>query len=162
MLHAEAMQRLVADPVITRYTPKPEPYPAGEAAREIERAVSDREAGTAYCFAILADGEFSGVCKLKEVNTTQGELGYWIALPFWGRGIATRGADLVLDFAFSNLGLHRVVAHTLKENASSSRVLERLGFTLLGSALNTHPKWSTKATVLQFEIVQESRPDANR
>lgn len=41
--HAVAMQRLVCDPLVTRMTPKPEPYPDGEAAREIAQAIASRE-----------------------------------------------------------------------------------------------------------------------
>ena len=150
------MQHLVSDPRGTNFTPKPEPYPAGDAAREIERAITDRRAGTAYCFAILADGEFAGVCKLKEVTVRQGELGYWVAAPFWRKGIATRGAGFVLDNAFVDLGLDRVVAHTMARNPASTRVLEKLGFELLGSEPNSHPKWSTDEIVLQYALTNAS------
>lgn len=154
-LHTVAMQRLVADPRVTRFTPKPEPYPDGEAAREIARAVADRAAGTAYSFAILADGEFVGVCKLKEVTATQGELGYWIAVPAWGNGFATQGAQLVVHYAFEELGLRRVVAHTLERNPASARVLERLGFAFVAAEPNTHPKWSSDEIVLQYALATE-------
>jgi len=154
--HAVAMQRLVCDPLVTHMTPKPEPYPDGEAAREIAQAIADREAGSAYCFAILADGEFVGVCKLKEVTPEQGELGYWIGVPFWGMGIATCAADHVLQFAFLELKLNRVVAHTMAENPASARVLEKLGFEFVVSKPNTHPKWSPDEIVLQYALANAS------
>ncbi len=154
--HTDATQRLVADPRVTKYTPKPEPYPEGEAAREIERAIADRDAGTAFCFAILADGAFAGVCKLKEVTDEQGELGYWIAVPFWGKGVATRAARLVIEYAFRDLKLTRLIAHTMEENTPSSRVLERLGFSFVRREANTHPKWSGNAMVLQYELTRSS------
>lgn len=69
------MRRLVSDPVVARFAPKPEPYPNGGAAREISRAIADREAGTAYCFAIIVEGAFAGVWKPKEVSATQAALG---------------------------------------------------------------------------------------
>ena len=154
--HAVAMQRLVCDPLVTRMTPKPEPYPDGEAAREIAQAIASREVGSAYCFAVLADGEFVGVCKLKEVTPEQGELGYWIGVPFWGKGKATRAAEYVLQFAFLELKLNSVVAHTMAENPASARVLEKLGFEFTGSEPNTHPKWSPDEIVLQYGLTNTS------
>lgn len=148
------MQRLVCDPRVTRYTPKPEPYPEGEAAREIERAIADRGAGSAFCFAILVDGEFAGVCKLKEVNARQGELGYWVAVPFHGSGIATAAAMMVVEFAFGELKLARLIAHTMEKNPASARVLEKLGFRFVSSEPNTHPKWSSDEIVFQYELMR--------
>ena len=150
------MQRLVSDPYVTRFTPKPEPYPEGEAAREIEQAMNDRKAGTAYCFAILCDGDFAGVCKLKEVSEGRAELGYWVGVPFWGRGVATDAARLALTFAFEELKLDFVVAHTLTENEASSRVLDRLGFRFLIEEPNTHPKWSSKTMVRQYKLSRKT------
>lgn len=154
LTHEASMQRLINDPLIARFTPKPYPYPEGEARREILKAVKDREEGVAYCFAILADGHFAGVCKLKDVDDTQGELGYWIGVQFWGKGIASRAARMVLEFAFSELGLEQVIAHTLIQNKASSQVLERLGFAFLREEPNTHPKWSSDARVRLYRILK--------
>jgi RimJ/RimL family protein N-acetyltransferase len=46
----------------------------------------------------------------------------------WGRGIATEAARLLLDFAFGEVGLHRVFAVVDEDNPASIRVVEKLGF----------------------------------
>lgn len=56
------------------------------------------------------------------------ELGYMLASDYWGRGLTTEAARLLLDFAFTELKLHRVFAVTVEENTPSIRVLEKLGF----------------------------------
>ncbi|MBW9208881.1 GNAT family N-acetyltransferase [Mumia sp. zg.B21] len=59
-------------------------------------------------------------------------LGYWIARPYSGRGLATQAAARAVEIAFDPLGLHRVDAFAREENAASCRVLEKNGFTTVG------------------------------
>ena len=62
----------------------------------------------------------------------QAELGYWLAKPYWGKGIITEATKKVTDFAFSELGLVRVTATVFEFNLGSARVLEKAGFQLEG------------------------------
>ena len=54
------------------------------------------------------------------------EVGWRLASEYWGRGYASEGAALALDFAFERLGLVEVVSFTVAANARSRRVMERL------------------------------------
>lgn len=63
-----------------------------------------------------------------------GELAYWITPEEWGNGYATAAGRLVVNYAFSELGLHRLEATAYASNAASQRVLEKLGFTQEGVA----------------------------
>ena len=56
------------------------------------------------------------------------EIGYWIAEPFQGKGIATRACRALVDYAFRGLGLGRVEIKAAAGNARSRAVAERLGF----------------------------------
>jgi [ribosomal protein S5]-alanine N-acetyltransferase len=60
------------------------------------------------------------------------DMGYELDPAFWGRGYATEAARALLDHGFRVLGLHRIHAHCLAENAASARVLEKLGMRLEG------------------------------
>ncbi len=53
--------------------------------------------------------------------------GYLIDPAHWGRGYATEVAGLVLGFARTTLGMHRVEATCHPENVGSQRVLEKVG-----------------------------------
>jgi RimJ/RimL family protein N-acetyltransferase len=59
------------------------------------------------------------------------EIGYWLYPRARGRGVATRVARALAEYAFT-LGLHRVAAYVEVGNVPSERVLERAGFTREG------------------------------
>lgn len=63
-----------------------------------------------------------------------GQLGYWVAAAYGGRGLATAAVGDIIGVAFGQLGLHRVEAATLLHNVRSQRVLERNGFVRFGLA----------------------------
>jgi ribosomal-protein-alanine N-acetyltransferase len=71
-------------------------------------------------------------------------LGYWVSADANGRGLATRAVREIAGIAFGGLGLHRIQAATLLDNARSQRVLERNGFVRIGMApayLNIAGRW---------------------
>lgn len=61
-------------------------------------------------------------------------LGYWVGRPFARQGYISGGTRLVLQFAFAQLGLHRVEAACLPNNDASRGLLEKAGFTREGYA----------------------------
>ncbi|MFI7666935.1 GNAT family N-acetyltransferase [Nocardia sp. NPDC049526] len=56
------------------------------------------------------------------------EIGYDLARPHWGQGIATEALTAILRFGFDHMHLHRIQAHTIATNEPSIRLLTRLGF----------------------------------
>ena len=56
-------------------------------------------------------------------------IGYWLAGPFWGRGIATEAVRIVSDYAFATCNVLRLFALPFADNARSTRVLEKAGYT---------------------------------
>lgn len=75
------------------------------------------------------DGDFIGTMyfELKSVDDRTAEIGWLIAPGFQRRGYASEAAALLLDLAFAELGLHRVIAELDPRNAGSVGVCERLG-----------------------------------
>ncbi|MFF5495801.1 GNAT family N-acetyltransferase [Streptomyces aquilus] len=61
-------------------------------------------------------------------------LGYWIAADQQGRGLATAAVERVSRAARETVGLHRIEATTVVDNAGSQRVLEKCGFEPIGLA----------------------------
>ncbi len=57
-----------------------------------------------------------------------GEIGYWVAAPARGRGLATRALTLLRDWAVGELGLERIELLIHVENERSQRLAERTGF----------------------------------
>jgi len=81
-------------------------------------------------FLVCADGGPVGEAFLFDLSPQRGrvELGYWIAPESQGRGYATGTADLLVEYAFAERRLNKVVARVLAFNDGSRRVLEKVGF----------------------------------
>lgn len=73
----------------------------------------------------------AGACGLGRRPSTAVEMRYWIARPFWGRGLATEACVALIEIA-RTLGLPRLEASHFVDNPASGRVLEKLGFEGLG------------------------------
>lgn len=66
--------------------------------------------------------------SIKRLPYSSGFVGYSLDKEYVGRGIATEAVQLILQFAFHTLNLHRVEAYVAPENGASVRVLEKSGF----------------------------------
>jgi ribosomal-protein-alanine N-acetyltransferase len=60
------------------------------------------------------------------------ELGYWVAEPYWGQGVAVEAARALLGHVFATYKVERVQAHYIEGNRASGRVLEKLGLAFEG------------------------------
>ncbi len=78
---------------------------------------------------LRSEGRLIGNCGIRIVEPTArgAETGYELDPRYWGRGYATEAAGAMLAFGFEQLGLHRVAAECVAENAALARVLEKLG-----------------------------------
>lgn len=82
-------------------------------------------------FAIEVEGEAAGGIGLHPQNDIQrknAEIGYWLAEPYWGKGIMTRAIAEMVDYGFANLDIERIFARPFGTNKGSQRVLEKAGF----------------------------------
>ncbi len=64
----------------------------------------------------------------QDVHRYTAELGYWLAEPYWNRGIITEAIQAVTNYAFEKLELVRIYAEPYDSNPASSQVLEKNGF----------------------------------
>jgi RimJ/RimL family protein N-acetyltransferase len=93
-----------------------------------------------FAIAIDVDDEAVGgvgVELLEDVQQRTANVGYWVAEPFWGRGIATRAVEFIVDYAFRTFPLDRLQASVFGWNPASARVLEKCGFALEGRLRRT-------------------------
>ena len=80
-----------------------------------------------------ADDALIGACGLNgfqadKSQSHRAEVGYWLAKPFWGRGVMTAVVRRVCRHAFEDFGLAKLIAHVSPHNVASARVLEKCGF----------------------------------
>jgi [ribosomal protein S5]-alanine N-acetyltransferase len=88
-------------------------------------------------WAIVPNGSTDSVGTIGLTITSNeqrsAELGIVIGRAAWGKGIGTSAAHLVIEYAFSTLGLAEIQAEVLRRNLASRRLLEKVGFQLLRS-----------------------------
>jgi [ribosomal protein S5]-alanine N-acetyltransferase len=108
-----------------------------EGARENLRVAMDeaasRERGKHF-FALLAkdDGRYIGSIGFTEMEAETGgkqvEMGYFIREREWSRGYVTEAGRRIIQFAFEECGIARILIGCYRENAASERVMIKLGF----------------------------------
>ncbi|MFC4543630.1 GNAT family N-acetyltransferase [Halosolutus amylolyticus] len=88
----------------------------------------ERGNGPASDEPTAADPEILGAVNLFDVDRHTGTLSYWLYDAYQGEGYATEAVSAVVEYAFAELGLHRVEARAFAENDRSRALLDRLGF----------------------------------
>lgn len=88
-----------------------------------------------------ADNLLGAVSLNSQPAHLSAELGYWVGVPFWGRGYATEAAARLLHYGFSDWGLNRIEAHHLVRNPASGRVMQKLGMQYEGTLRQKVRKW---------------------
>ena len=92
---------------------------------------------------LRSDGRQIGGIGLRVDDQHQhAELGFWLGLPYWGRGYATEAGRELLLYGFEDLGLHRIFASHFKQNPSSGRILVKLGMRHEGCQREHLRKWN--------------------
>ncbi|WP_283607625.1 GNAT family N-acetyltransferase [Faecalispora anaeroviscerum] len=112
----------------------PCPYTQTDAESYI-RAMLAAEPGSQYAFAIDVGGRTVGsigVFRQANIHFRTAELGYYVAEPYWGRGVCTGAVRQICDYVFRNSDILRIFAEPFARNAASCRVLEKAGFTTEG------------------------------
>ena len=130
---AAAMQAYAGDPEVTRFTSwgpnTPETTAAVLASWLLDQKASPRTECTLAIVrqedGILIGGTGFG---MTDWNVGTANFGYVLQRSAWGQGYATEASRAVVNWAFNELSLHRLVAHCEPAHAASLSVLNKLGF----------------------------------
>lgn len=129
---APALLALYADPDVMRHWIHPPWSALAQAQAAIEEARHELASGRALHLAIemRVDGRLAGSCALYDIAPAQrrATLGYLLAAPYWGRGLAREALDALLGHGIGTLGLQRIEAEVTPDNVASQSLLARLGF----------------------------------
>jgi len=93
----------------------------------IERCAASE--GKQRSFGIYVDGVLAGNIGLSVDEDNTGEIGFWIAGAFEGRGLVTGAARAMIRLGFEERGLRRIQLTAAVENERSRAVAVRLGMT---------------------------------
>lgn len=110
----------------------PYPYAEYNAVFRISYVVQGFKNKERYVFAIIFNEseELIGETSLHlDAQKSKAELGYWVAEPFWDKGIATEATEAIIQFGFTKLNLTMIFAECHVENKASQKVLLNNGMT---------------------------------
>jgi ribosomal-protein-alanine N-acetyltransferase len=84
-----------------------------------------------------ADGNLIGFCGAGLWRDAEDpEIGWWLARPYWGRGLATEAARLALRDVFERVRLERVISVAMPSNQASTGIMRKLGLEFDGEFEN--------------------------
>ena len=127
---AQSLFALLSTQEVARFI-SPPPSTVDGFERFIAWALRQRSAGTYACFAVTLKGFDTavGIFQVRETEPGFGtaEWGFALGSPFWGSGVFAEGAELVLQFAFETLQVHRLEARATLRNGRGNSALQKLG-----------------------------------
>ena len=127
---AASLFALLSTDDVSRFISPPPPTVDGF-ERYIAWEQRQRAAGQYVCFAIVPRGGDTpiGLIHVRALGPGFGtaDWGFALGSEFWGSGIFTEAAELVLDFAFDVLDVHRLEARAALCNGRGNSALKKLG-----------------------------------
>jgi ribosomal-protein-alanine N-acetyltransferase len=137
----------------------PHPYTTQD-AREFIRAVRSRTPETTFAIDVAGEPVGSvGFALRQDVERVSAEIGYWLAEPFWGRGIATEVLRAITGYAVTTHELTRVYALPFAWNVASCRVLEKAGYRLEARLRRSAVKNGGVTDQLQYAFIVGETPE---
>lgn len=123
---------LNADPEVMRYFPSTLDRHASDALAAKAKALIEKQGWGFWAVQDRASGRLAGMIGLHTPAPELPfspcvEVGWRLARPYWGQGLATEGAKAALEFAWNVLQQGEVVAFTAVLNKPSQVVMQRLG-----------------------------------
>jgi len=109
----------------------PPPTTAEGFEKFIAWTLRQRTAGTYACFAVTLRGFDTaiGIFQVRDTGSAfdTAEWGFALGSAFWGTGVFREGAELVLEFVFDTIGVHRLEARAAVLNGRGNGALQKMG-----------------------------------
>lgn len=135
----------------------PFPYTVQDAEKFISSMLG-AEKDSKYGWAITVDDKAIGsigVSRKDNVHRYTAEMGYYIAEPYWGKGIGTIAVKEVCDYIFKNTDILRIFADPFSYNDASCRILEKAGFVYEGTLRKNAVKNGKVMDMKMYSIIKE-------
>lgn len=78
------------------------------------------------CIGLVPEGD-----EHYNVNESEREVGYWIGVPYWNKGMTTEALEAIICYCRDSLFLKSLLITVDAKNIASQRVAEKCGFCLI-------------------------------
>jgi len=127
---AQSLFAMLTTEEVSRFI-SPPPSTVEGFERFIAWTIRQRQLGTYACFAVTVAGSDTaiGIFQVRELEPgfQTAEWGFAIGSPYWGTGVFQKGAELVINFAFETVGIHRLEARAAVKNGRGNGALRKIG-----------------------------------
>jgi ribosomal-protein-alanine N-acetyltransferase len=152
----------ISDPEISRYMAWEAHTDRSQTVAFLKNEVARRESGKGITWAIFKDDLFCGIFSIigmvrqhRALTYNKAELAYWLSRQYQGQGIMTEAGRCVLQFAFRELGLHKIFVSHFSINKASENLIKRLGFRYVGEQLEEFQKDGTWHHHKIYELLEK-------
>ncbi|MCD8179717.1 MAG: GNAT family N-acetyltransferase [Tannerellaceae bacterium] len=130
---------------------------------DTENALRSFTEDTQIVRAIQYKGNFAGLIGLKNPDQANAkvEIGYWIIPAMEGKGLVTRSCRSLIEYAFNEMNMNRILIQVCTENHKSRRIPERLGFTEEGIERDGELLVSGYSDVVRYGLLKREYNGSN-
>ncbi len=128
----------------------PWPYPADGALNFVKLMLDKIACGEEIYQWVLVlqdgDGEAIGNIHFRpHIDSAKGNRGFWLAEPYWNRGLMSEAIEAVNSFAFGSLGIERFYVCNVASNVASRRVKQKTAAEFVGHIELAHHNGETRS-----------------
>lgn len=107
----------------------PHPYADGIAGQWIGKHLAGwhSQQSAIYAITLKSNYQLIGCVGLHNIADRTAQLGYWIGVPFWGKGYCTEAAKRITEFGFKRMDLEMIYGQHLSRDSSSGKILQKIG-----------------------------------
>jgi [ribosomal protein S5]-alanine N-acetyltransferase len=142
-----ALFTLFSDPAVTAYMAPPPPTLA-KFAGFVEWSHQQRAQGHGVCFGIVPAGMTVAVGILQvrlEPALSNAEWGFVLSTHFWSTGVFADAANVLIDFAFTTMGVERLEARIALRNERAHAAVQKIGARFEGTLPSSSPQGNRRA-----------------
>ena len=138
---------LFSDPAVTAHMAPPPPTLA-KFAGFVEWSHQQRAQGHGVCFGIVPDGMTAaiGIFQIRlEPTLSDAEWGFVLSTHFWSTGVFADAANVLIDFAFTTMGVERLEARIALRNERAHAAMRKIGARFEATLPSTSPQGNRRA-----------------
>jgi len=127
----------------------PHPYTTAMAEEWVTGQRTATSGEVTYAVVRVEDDALVGALGIRADVPADDMIGYWIGVPYWGRGYATAALGTGLALAFACTEAAAIRAIHLARNPASGRVMEKCGMVAIGERERPHRDGALERFVLR-------------